>query len=200
MSTLIYGQSTELLPRKIEVMVKQNESPKTKDISEILKDWLIPVSTFITLLTIAIGTYQSLKEYRLKLNAEQRLANSTAVEVDIKLMQGFTELLALAHARKGSYLSEKAVEKMFDDKLLTEQELNDPILLSKKLETVAVLNIYTGAAEQAAFIAAITNLALKHEILRMPAIQALEVMQNFIPDLPKKYLDIINSSVTNSSS
>ena len=194
-SIISYGQNNGSLPAKVEVTVKQDEKKNKTDILDTIKDWLIPVSTFITLLTVAVGATQSLKEYRLKLIAEQRLANSTAVEMDIKLMQGFTDLLALAHARKNSYLSEKAVEKMFDNKLFTEEELNNPQLLNRKLEEVAVLNVFSGEAEQSAFVAAIANLALKHEILRTPTIQALETMQNFIPELAQKYLDIINSSL-----
>lgn len=112
------GQNSHLLPKKVEVTVKQDEKiPNKPNTLDIIKDWLIPVSTCITLLSISFGVYQSLKEYRLKLLAESRLADSTAVEMDIKLMQGFIQLLALAHARKGSYLSEKTVEKMFDNKL-----------------------------------------------------------------------------------
>lgn len=188
------GQTNPSVPNKIEVTVKHPEQENKTDILEAIKSWLIPVSTFITLLTLTAGAYESLKEYRLKLQAEQRLAISTAVDMDIKLMKGFTDLLALAHARKGSYLSEKAVEKMFDNKLFTEQELKDPDLINRKLESVAVLNVFSGEAEQSAFVAAITNLALKHEILKAPTIQALETMQNFIPNLAQKYLKIINES------
>lgn len=194
-----YGQTNQFLPNKVEVTVKQPSQEKKTDVLEAIKGWLVPVSTFITLLTLAAGAYESLKEYRLKLKAEQRLAISTAVEMDIKLMQGFTDLLALAHSRKGSYLSEKVVEKMFDNRLFTEEELSDPDLLSRKLEKVAVLNIFSGKAEQSAFVAAITNLALKHEILKAPTIQALESMQEFIPDLANKYLDIIKTSTTNAN-
>ncbi len=191
LSIKTYSQDKGILPTKVDVTVKQDEIPKEKNTLAIVRDWLIPVSTFITLLTVAIGAYQSLREYRLKLRAESRLTTSTAVEMDIKLMQGFTDLLALAHSRKGSYLSEKTVEKMFDNKLFTDQELKDPQLLNRKLEAVAVLNVFSGIAEQDAFIAAITNLGIKHEILRSPTIQALETMQSFKPELAKKYLDIL---------
>lgn len=194
-----FGQGNNVLPNKVEVSAKQDTPLKQKDTLEIIKDWLIPVSTLISLWVIAIGAYQSLREYRLKLKAESRLANTTAVEMDIKLMQGFTELLALANARKGSYLSEKAVEKMFDNKLFTAIELNDPRLLNRKLEEVAVLNIFCGTAEQDAFIAAITNLGIKHEILKQPTIQALETMKSFKPELAQKYLSLLDESTKKGS-
>jgi hypothetical protein len=128
------------------------------------------------------------------LKAESRLADSSTVDMDIKLMKGFTDLLALAHSRKGSYLSEKTVEKMFDNKLFTKEEMKDQDLLHKKIEKVAVLNIDCGAAEQDAFIAAIASLGLKHDVLRIPTIQALESMQTFKKEIAEKYLNKLNSS------
>lgn len=77
----------------------------------------------------------------------------------------------------------------------TEEELKNPDLLKNKIEKVAVLNIFSGIAEQDAFIAAITNLGLKHEILRVPATQALETMQLFKPELAKKYLAILQAQL-----
>jgi hypothetical protein len=148
------------------------------------------VSTFITLLTIA---YQSLKEYRLKLQAETRLSHTAEVDMDIKLMQGFTELLALAHARKGNYLSEKTIEKMFDKELFTDEELNNPEMLNRKINQVAILNVFSGVAEQDAFVAAITNFGIKHEILNVPVKQALETMMTFIPNTAGKYLEKIKN-------
>jgi len=196
-SSYVFGQNNTLQTNKSDT--KQVVPDKEKDTSEIVKDWLIPLSTFATLITVSIGTALSLKEYRLKLKAEARLADSTAVEMDIKLMQGFTQLLALAHARKGSYLSEKTVEKMFDNNLFTKEELANTDLLSRKIEKVAVLNIFSGIAEQDAFIAAITNLGLKHEILTIPTMQALDTMQEFKPELAKKYLTILEQAVAKRS-
>lgn len=153
-----------------------------------LKEWLIPVSTFVTLITVSVGAWQSLREYRLKLKAETRLADSTKAETDIKLVKQFTELTAIAHGRKSDYLSEKIVEKLFENKLFTLEELNEPYLLNKKITDTAVITIACGAAEQDAFIAAIATLGMKHKILRQPAIQALESMQSFKPDVINKYL------------
>ena len=192
---LVFAQETTIsaIPKKIEIELKQIEDKQAqKNTLDSIKDWLIPISTFISLITISIGAYQSLKEYKLKLITETRLTNSTQVETDIKLMKGFTDLLALAHSRKGSYLSEKTVEKMFEKDLFTDEELKDPDKLNRKLEKVAVLNVFSGVAEQNAFIAAITNLGLRHDILKLPVIQALETMKTFIdPELIDKYLELV---------
>ena len=157
-----------------------------------INDILVPISTIITLFTVAYGAYLSMKEYRLKLKAERRLAESAKVETDIKLISEFTKLMPLAHSRKGSLLSEKAIEKIFDNNLFTDEELKNPELLHTKLEKVAIFNIYAGVAEQDAFIAAIGKLGIEHPILRMPVMQALETMRSFKPEMANKYLDLLN--------
>ena len=50
----------------------------------VIKEWLIFVTKVGTLLTIAVGVWRSLREYRLKLQAETRLKYSSQAEVDIK--------------------------------------------------------------------------------------------------------------------
>lgn len=188
-----FSQSNnQMLPNDIKATIGEPKEQQSK-ISAI-KDWIIPISASITMLSVAFGVFQSLREYRLKLKAESRIAESTAVEMDIKLMQGFTNLLALAHARKGNYLSEKTVEKMFDKELFTSEELQNPILLNQKISSAAVVNVPSGIAEQTAFVSALAELGLKHKILRLPVIQALETMQSFIPDIANKYLAIMNSN------
>ena len=47
---------------------------------QFLKDWLVPLSTIFTLLSIAVGVWLSLRDYRLKLQAETRLKHSSQVE------------------------------------------------------------------------------------------------------------------------
>ena len=192
-----YGQNKNFKLNRTGLTTAEIDNEcKEQSLLITIKEWLIPVSSSISLIVVVSGVVLSLREYRLKLKADSRLTESTAVEMDIKLMKGFTELLALAHSRKGSYLSEKTVEKMFDNKLFSEAELNNPLILNRKIEMIAVLNIYSGIAEQDAFIAAITNLGLKHEILRNPTIQALETMQSFKPELSKKYLEILKADKT----
>lgn len=76
------------------------------DFSE-LKDWLIPLSTFVSLITASVGGWLSLREYRLKVQAETWLAKSSELEADIKLLKLFTEIMNIAHARGATQLSEK---------------------------------------------------------------------------------------------
>lgn len=58
-----------------------------------IKDWLIPISTFVTLITASVGGWLSLREYRLKVQAEIRLAKSSELEADIELLKLFTEVM-----------------------------------------------------------------------------------------------------------
>ena len=85
-----------------------------------IKDWLVPVSTFITLLTASIGGWLSLREYRLKVRAETRIAQSSELESDIKLITLFIEIMDIAHSRRGTQVSEKAVEAILSPEFINE--------------------------------------------------------------------------------
>jgi hypothetical protein len=163
------------------------------DINEI-KDWLIPVSTFITLVSISVGVWLSLKEYRLKLQTEARLSHSTQAETDIRLLTLFTQIMNIAHARSGTIASEKAIEKMFDKGILTQDDFKDMNALHKKIQTVSVFSLTVGLAAQVAAIAAIATLAKRHDVLREPAIAGLQSLSDqFNPSplgvITQKYLD-----------
>lgn len=85
-----------------------------------IKEWLIPISTVFTLISVAVGVWLSLREYRLKLQAETRLKYSSQVELDIQLLKLFTEIMNLAHARGGTHVSEKAVELLLKPEVVRE--------------------------------------------------------------------------------
>src|SRR5437588_4826241 len=159
-----------------------------------LKDWLVPVSTCFTLVTVSVGVWRSLKEYRLKLKAEARLNYSTQVETDIRLLTLFTEIMNIAHARGGSAVSEKAIEKMFDKGILKEEDFANLQLLNQKLETVSVLNLPVGLSAQEAAIAAIATLAKRHDVLRAPATEALNSISKWNQaSIAGKYLEELNA-------
>src|SRR3990170_4374615 len=97
---------------------------------ETLTDLLIPISTFVTLITASIGGWLALKEYRLKLRAETRLAESSEVESDIKLLKLFTEIMDIAHGRGGYDVSEKVMERILSPDIIKKLDLSG----SKDLE------------------------------------------------------------------
>ena len=132
-------------------------------------------------MSVAIGVWLSLQQYSLKLKSQK-------VETDIKLMTLFTEIMSIAHARGGYTVSEKIIEKLFDDKILTENELKNSEILYRRLTNAAILTTPVGVAEQDAAITAIATLAKKHEVLKDVAIEGLISIKTFKKELAEKYL------------
>ena len=153
----------------------------------LVKDWLVPVSTFVTLVTGSIAGWLSLREYRIKVQAEARLARAEETESDVKLLKLFTEIMDIAHSRRSHVLSEKAVERMLSPDMYDKLNLNN--LSVKDILASAVVILPVGAAAQDAAISAIAELGEKHPNLRQVAIQALESLQEVKPDIAKKNLD-----------
>lgn len=144
-------------------------------------DILIPFASAFALITIAIGVWLPLQQYSLKLKSQK-------VETDIKLMTLFTQIMSIAHARSGYTVSEKIIEKLFDNKILTEDELKNSNILNKRLVDASTLTTPVGIAEQDAAIAAIAVLAKRHEVLKEVAIEGLISIKSFKKDIAEKYL------------
>ena len=145
------------------------------------KESLIPFASAFALMSVAIGIWLSLEQYSLKLKSEK-------VEADIKLMTLFTKIMSIAHARGGYTVSEKIIEKMFDGKFLTEQELKNSAILNERLSTAAILTTPVGVAEQDAAIAAIAQLAKRHEVLKNVALEGLISIKSFKKNIAEKYI------------
>jgi len=159
---------------------------------EIIKAWLIPLSTFVTLITASIGGWLSLREYRLKVKAETRLAQSAELESDIKLLKLFTEIMDIDHSRRGYEVSEKIIEKILSPEVLDQFGLS-----GSKLEDVinkTIIPLPVGIAAQDAAICAIWVLGKKHSILTPVAIQALESLSTFKGEVVKGYLEDIKNT------
>ena len=159
-----------------------------------IREWILVLSGSITLLSVAISSWLALRQYRLKLKEEERACASARVEADIRLVKAFSELMDIAHARSGQVLSEKTVESLFSQKAISQSELADPEALSRKLATAAVFTLTVGLAAQDAAIAAIAVLGARHEVLRQPAIQALESLASFKPEMAAKHLGQLRQS------
>jgi len=156
-----------------------------------LKDWLIPVSTFVTLITASLGGWLALREYRLKVKAEIRLAQSAELEADIKLLKLFTEIMTVAHGRGGTQLSEKAIEKLLSPEIVKALGLSVPDIRGA-IEN-AVINLPVGVAAQDAAICAIWVLGNRHEVLKPVAIQALKSLTGFKAKVASPYLEDLKS-------
>lgn len=158
---------------------------------EIIKEWLVPISIFVTLITASIGGWLALREFRLKVQAETRLAEGAELESDIKLLKIFTEIMNIAHARGGTYVSEKAIEAILSPEVIKELGLSGE-KLRDSLDN-AVICLPVGVAAQDAAICAIWVLGCKHSLLKPVAIQALQSLSKFRGEVAEGYLQDLKS-------
>lgn len=94
----------------------------------------------------------------------------------------------VAHARGGNVLSEKTVELLFSSNILSKKDFRNPTELGNKISNCAIFTLPVGAAAQDAAIAAIATLATRHEVLRDAAIQGLESIRTFKPEMVEQHL------------
>ena len=81
------------------------------DIMQVIKDAVISLTGLFAIFQI----WLSLKEYRLKLQAETRLTESTRAETDIRLLETFSRFVNTATGRKddSETLGKESVETAF---------------------------------------------------------------------------------------
>jgi hypothetical protein len=139
-----------------------------------------------------IGILVTVYEYRLKIRAETRLTQSTTAETDVRLLQLFTETLFIASGRKGDAVYSKEVLALMIEKgMLTTEDFKTPDVLKEKIAQAALLAQVPGEASAIGALAAISILARRHEVLREPAIEALQSLQAWKPTLVERYLNSI---------
>jgi hypothetical protein len=115
------------------------------------------------------------------------------VESDIKLLTLFTQIMDIANARSGYYVSEKAIETILSHENFKSLNINENNF--NALIENAVISLPVGAAAQEAAICAIWVLGKKHQLLMPIAIQALESLSKFKGETTKDYLiDLKNMS------
>lgn len=140
-----------------------------------IKDWLVPISSVVGIISIATTAWLALRDYGIKAKAEARLAEASRVEADIKLVNAFAELMDIAHARGPSQL---ANETLFEAMAKQVQ-----IVSPEQAKDLAVITMPVGAASQDAAIVAIAVLGQHHSILKPMAVQALKSLSTFKPDM-----------------
>jgi hypothetical protein len=132
------------------------------------------------LVLASIGTVGALVEYGVKVCAERRLQLSAASEVDTRVSKLFVELMWLAHARGEGCLSEKCVEKLFEEGAITKEDFGAPEKVREKLASCAI-NLPVGAASQDAAILSIGVLGRRYKILSEGAREGLNSLKDGIP-------------------
>ncbi len=157
-----------------------------------MESWLISVSASISVVSVAITAWVGVRQYSLKVKSEELLQESTRSEIDARLSKLFAELMWLAHARGESRVSEKCVEQLFEKGIITREDFDAPKSLSDKLQASCILTFPVGEASQDAAIASISVLGRSHEILREPAIAALNSLKSFKAKEAEKGLMLLN--------
>lgn len=151
-----------------------------------LQDWLIPISSFELLITVAIGSWITVNNYTLKIEKERRLSDSSTVESNVRLLKLFSEMMQIANSRYEPILSEKVIEGLFDKGIITAKDyenMKNTEIVKLKLETAVVTPLY-GLATQESAIAAIYSLGKKHSILLDAAIDGLSTSKLSFVDSP----------------
>jgi hypothetical protein len=145
-----------------------------------IQQWLIPISGFVSLITISIGSWIAINNYRLNIQAEKRLNDSSTIESNVRLLTHFSKMMQIANSRYKPVLSEKVIEGLFQNRLVTENDFKDDASiqkLSRKLQLAIFIPPY-GLAAQNASIGAVYTLGKEHAILRDAAIEGLTEIKN----------------------
>ena len=133
----------------------------------------------IPLIVAVVGIWKTLTVVRGKIEAEIRLKKTAEVESQIKLLELFSKLMDVAHARSEYHFSETIAGHIASS--------------DEKDYSKAIVCFPVGAASQDAAIAAIAQLASQHEVLKAPALQGLESIKSFKPELATKYIEQLNN-------
>lgn len=156
-----------------------------------IRDLAITASSLL----VAISAFVAAWEYKLKVKAEKRLQESAASEVHTRMSKLFVELMWLAEARSGSQVSERCVEGLFEKGVITEEDFGETEELAKQLEKKlekAVISLPVGGASQDAAIVSLAILGGRYEILRKPAIEALNGLKKFKREQAERALTLLD--------
>jgi hypothetical protein len=163
------------------------------------------VVVWVPIILASIGAFVALAEYGVKVAAERRLQESAASEIDTRMSKLFVELMWLAEGRSGSQVSEKCVEWLFNNGVITEEdfrEVKKGVITGenwrevKNLEAklgACVVNYPVGKATQDAAIVAVAVVGGRYcRILGKPAREALNGLKAFKGAEAEKALTLLD--------
>jgi hypothetical protein len=169
------------------------------DGSNGLEELLVPLSGFVALGSIAISSWLAVLGYRLKLESEKRLNDASTIQSNVILLKSFIQMMLIANSRYDPILSEKVIDNLFQNKIITAEDYqnNEKIAFAKeKLETSLIIPHY-GIASQEAAIGAIYSLGKDNPILLDAAIGGLTSIYSWHPDTElKKTLEVFLNDLT----
>src|SRR5262249_32376178 len=106
-----------------------------------VREWIVALCASAALLSVALGVWLGVREYRRKLQAEEGLARIARAEADVRLVQAFTDLVLLA-AGSGRYaLSDEILRTLLDSGAISQEDFDpdDPIPLHTKVARLAMM-------------------------------------------------------------
>ena len=163
-----------------------------------VQEWLLTITGSATLVTVAVSTWLSLREYRLKTKAEIRMRESSQAEADVRLVKVFLELMDIANGRSGYTSSEEAISWHLTR--IQETNILNLHALNQELEDLSIITLPVGSASQDAAIAAIVTLAEKYEVLRVPAAEAIDSLkQPYTSAIAHRYSSKLKGILRNST-
>jgi hypothetical protein len=152
--------------------------------------WLFLISTLAPFGAVLVSLWVGLWDMRVKAKAE-------AVEADVKLLQAFGALAPIAAGRGGEFFSESVAQKLLEDWKNRGGEFFHEDLKSGHIDLRgAVANGPVDAAQQAAVIAAIGELAVKHKLLREPGRAMLSGLREVAESSPEPVQTSYQESVS----
>ncbi len=160
-----------------------------------IKEWILILSTSITMLSVALGSWLTLSQYRLKLEAEERLARTSQIETNIQMVSALKDLMSDAGGRSGHYFSEQVAEALLSKETFPLGTAEDVDRLNKVIKDGAVIRLPVSIAEGQSALVSVCELAKRHELVRDITIQLLPYFTTFhgAEDIAKTYLQELKS-------
>ena len=147
------------------------------------------LANIVGIIGALISAFVLLCQQRTKAKAQVVLLESQRIESQVKLLKTFTELMDIAHARKGTVV----IESILSDIKIDMGKLGDDNYsenLKKIIEELAIYSGPVGKGAQYAAIASIYSLAKNNPVLLIPAIKGLESISKFVKeDFVNDYLE-----------
>jgi hypothetical protein len=131
-----------------------------------IKEWILVASASVTLISVALGSWLTLAQYRVTLKTEERLKENSRIESDIRLVKAYNELAQTAAGRSGYILSEKTVEALLTNGTISKEDFKDLSSLNEKLKKAALIRLPVADIQGVAAVASIGTLATQHQVLR----------------------------------
>lgn len=134
-----------------------------------LREWLLTLAGVLSLISVSASVVVAVREYRLKVRAEERQREASQAETDVKIAQLLADLLQIAEARALPVHSSAAVEQLFAHGLVPDTIARDPVSMREWLRDACTFNPMYGSGSQVAAIQSVGVLGGRYAVLERSA-------------------------------